>query len=76
MKLKIGQSGTLLNDMSFRFKIMVNKLFLEIGFWYYGQFVDMGVGKGNTMLDVRVTHLIGSGRRWNNWARKLAAVTH
>lgn len=75
-KLKIGSSGDLLNDMSFRGKVLVDGVMLEIDYWYYGQFVDMGVGNGITLDDVSVAKLIGSGRKKKNWTRKLAHFRH
>jgi hypothetical protein len=76
LKLNIGQSGSLLNDMSFRGRVLVNGIVLEIDYWYYGMFVDMGVGNGITMGDISVARMIGSGRRKKNWTRKLAAFRH
>lgn len=76
LRLKIGQSGTLLNEMSFRGKVLVNGILLEIDYYYYGMFVDMGVGNGITMGDTSVARLIGSGGRKKNWTRKLAAFRH
>lgn len=75
-RLKIGQSGDLLNDMSFRGKVLVNGVMLEIDYYYYGQFVDMGVGKGITLDDVSVAKLVGSGRKRKNWTRGLAHMRH
>lgn len=75
-KLKIGQSGDLLNDMSFRGKVLVDGVMLEIDYWYYGQFVDWGVGNGITIDDVSVARLVGSGRKKKNWTRKLAHFRH
>jgi hypothetical protein len=75
-KLKIGQSGLLLNDMSFRGKVLVNGIVVEIDYWYYGVFVDLGVGKGISLDDVTIARMVGSGRRKKNWTRKLAAFRH
>lgn len=75
-KLKIGQSGSLLNDMSFRGRVLVNGIVVEIDYWYYGMFVDLGVGKGISLDDVTIARMVGSGRRKKNWTRKLAAFRH
>lgn len=75
-KLKIGQSGDLLNDMTFRGKVLVNGVMLEIDYYFYGMFPDMGVGNGITLDDVTVARLVGSGRKKKNWTRKLAHFRH
>jgi len=75
-KLKIGQSGDLLNEMQFRGKVLVNGVMLEIDYLFYGMFPDMGVGNGITADDVTVSKLIGSGRKKKNWTRKLAHFRH
>lgn len=75
-KLKIGATGALLDDMSFRGKVLVNGVMVEIDYWYYGMFVDMGVGNGISLGDVTVARMIGAGRRKKNWTRKLAAFRH
>lgn len=75
-KLKIGSSGDLLNDMNFRGKVLVDGVMLEIEYWYYGMFVDIGVGKGITQDDLSISKLIGSGRKRKNWTRKLAHFRH
>ena len=75
-KLKIGQSGDLLDGMSFRGKVLVNGVMVEIDYLYYGMFPDLGVGNGIKMEDVSVSKLIGSGRKRKNWTRGLAAMRH
>jgi hypothetical protein len=75
-KLKIGSSGELLDTMSFRGKVLVNGVMLEIDYQFYGMFVDMGVGNGITLDDVDVAKLVGSGRKKKNWTRKLAHFRH
>lgn len=75
-KLKIGASGELLDTMSFRGKVLVNGVMLEIDYQFYGMFVDMGVGNGITLDDVDVAKLVGSGRKKKNWTRKLAHYRH
>lgn len=75
-KLRIGQSGDLLNDMTFRGKVLVNGVLLEIDYYYYGQLLDMGVGRGVSLEDVDVSRLVGSGRKKKNWTRKLAGFRH
>lgn len=75
-KLKIGQSGDLQNDLKFRGKVLVNGVMMEIDYYYYGIFPDLGVGNGITMEDVSVAKLIGSGRKRKNWTRKLAGFRH
>lgn len=75
-KLRIGQSGDLLNQMDFRGKVLVNGVMLEIDYLFYGMFPDMGVGNGITLDDVTVARLVGSGRKKKNWTRKLAHFRH
>jgi hypothetical protein len=75
-KLKIGQSGDLLDGMSFRGKVLVNGVMVEIDYLYYGMFPDLGVGNGISAGDVSVSKLIGSGRKRKNWTRGLAAMRH
>jgi hypothetical protein len=75
-KLKIGVTGDLLDGMSFRGKVLVNGLMVEIDYLYYGMYTDMGVGKGIGRDDVAVARLIGSGRKKKNWTRKLAGFRH
>jgi hypothetical protein len=75
-KLKIGQSGDLLDGMSFRGKVLVNGVMVEIDYLYYGLFPDLGVGNGISAGDVSVSKLIGSGRKRKNWTRGLAAMRH
>lgn len=75
-KLKIGDSGDLLNDMTFRGKVLVNGVMLEIDYYFYGMFPDMGVGKGSAGEDVAIAKLIGSGRKRKNWTRGLAHFRH
>ena len=75
-KLRIGQSGDLLNEMNFRGKVLVNGVMLEIDYLFYGQFIDMGVGRGMAFEDVAVAKLVGSGRKKKNWTRKLAHFRH
>ena len=75
-QLRIGQSGDLLNDMTFRGKVLVNGVMLEIDYYFYGMFIDMGVGRGITSDDAMVAKLVGSGRKKKNWTRKLAHFRH
>lgn len=75
-KLKIGQSGDLLEGMDFRGKVLINGVMVEIDYLYYGMFTDLGVGNGISMGDVAVSKLIGSGRKKKNWTRGLAAMRH
>ncbi len=75
-KLKIGQTGDLLNDMSFRGKVLVNGIMLEIDYYFYGMWTDIGVGKGINGGDIAIAKLIGFGRKSKNWTRKLAHFRH
>ena len=75
-KLKIGQSGDLMNQMDFRGKVLVDGLMIEIDYLYYGIFPDRGVGNGISQDDVSISRLIGSGRKKKNWTRGLAAMRH
>lgn len=75
-KLKIGQSGELLDTMSFRGEVLINGVLLEIDYQFYGIFPDLGVGNGITAEDVNISKLIGSGRKKKNWTRKLAHFRH
>lgn len=74
--LKIGETGDLERDMSFRGKLLVNGVMVEIDYYWYGIWTDLGLGKGITAGDVAVVKLIGSGRKRKNWTRKLAAFRH
>jgi|GEM_PF-2014556 len=75
-KLKIGDSGALERDMTFRGKVLVNGIMVEIDYYWYGRWTDWGLGKGITAGDVSVMTLLGGGRKRKNWTRKLAAFRH
>lgn len=75
-KLKIGQTGDLLEGMDFRGKVLINGVMVEIDYLYYGMFPDLGVGNGIKMDDVSVSKLLGKGRKRKNWTRGLAAMRH
>lgn len=75
-KLRIGVSGEFESSMTFRGKVLVNGVMLEIDYLFYGMFPDLGIGKGMTTDDVSVAKLVGSGRKKKNWTRKLAHFRH
>lgn len=75
-KLKIGATGELLDSMSFRGKVLVNGVMVEIDYQYYGIFTDLAVGRGQSMDDGDVAKLVGGGRKRKNWTRKLSAMRH
>ncbi len=75
-KLKIGQTGELQNTMTYRGKLLVNGVLLEIDYWYYGIFTALGVGKGMSQGDVAVARLVGSGRKRRNWMVGVGHARH
>ncbi|MEI6683763.1 MAG: hypothetical protein WCO44_14090, partial [Bacteroidota bacterium] len=77
---KIGDTGTLLK--SFKYNVLAsaqgNVLKITLLFEYYGRFVDMGVGKGVKIGDVKESatsrrlsgKMLGNRRRPKKWYSK------
>ena len=77
---RIGDSGTLLK--SFKYNVLAsaqgNVLKISLLFEYYGRFVDMGVGKGIKIGDVKESitsrkisgKMLGNRRRPKKWYSK------
>jgi len=77
---RIGDSGTLLK--SFKYNVLAsaqgNVLKISLLFEYYGRFVDMGVGKGIKIGDVKESitsrkifgKMLGNQRRPKKWYSK------
>jgi hypothetical protein len=77
---KIGDSGTLLR--SFKYNVLASAqgdvLKISLLFEYYGRFVDMGVGKGVRISDVKESltsrklsgKMLGNRRRPKKWYSK------
>jgi len=77
---KIGDAGTLLK--SFKYNVLAsaqgNVLKISLLFEYYGRFVDMGVGKGVKIGDVKESaasrklsgKMLGNRRRPKKWYSK------
>ncbi|MDD4554032.1 MAG: hypothetical protein PHP04_07525 [Bacteroidales bacterium] len=77
---KIGDTGTLLR--SFKYNVLAsaqgNVLKISLLFEYYGRFVDMGVGKGVKIGDVKESaasrklsgKMLGNRRRPKKWYSK------
>lgn len=77
---KIGDTGTLLK--SFKYNVLAsaqgNVLKISLLFEYYGRFVDMGVGKGVKIGDVKESatsrrlsgKMLGNRRRPKKWYSK------
>lgn len=77
-KLRIGQSGELLQSISGQVKTLEAgvRYEAEIHYNYYGIFPDMGVGKGVSSGDVKLERQLGGGRRRKPWTRAVAAQSH
>ena len=76
LRHKIGKSGSLSYSIIYALKSISGG---EVGsirheFNYYGKFVDMGVGRGQKIEDVKgnrdMVALMGSGRRPKKWFSK------
>jgi hypothetical protein len=72
-KMKIGVTGDLLRDLSITARRVGNyyvpDILVEINYYYYGMFPDLGVGNGVKMEDVAVSKLVGYTRKRKNWTR-------
>lgn len=75
-KKRIGHSGDLENSLLYALKGTAggDVTSIEHTFNYYGKFVDMGVGKGQKIEDVKengdLISLLGGGRKPKKWFSK------
>ena len=75
-KLKIGQTGALLNSVGGSTKATDTEVTAVLEYLFYGIFPDMGVGNGITMASRDEAKLLGFKRKRKNWTREIANQRH